>query len=119
MKNIYVYVASPYSNVDRKIVDTNVTVSMNAAEELWRAGFIPFMTLASHYYELNHYSHSYEEWMEYDFAWILKCDALLRLHGVSNGATREVEFAVENNIPVFYNIKELELYFMEELNANN
>jgi hypothetical protein len=108
----HIYVASPYTNVDRKIVETNVAISMNAVEELWRAGFIPFMALGSHYYELNHYSHSHEDWMDFDIAWLSKCDALLRLPGNSKGADKEVTFATEHGIPVFYSIDTLLEHFI-------
>lgn len=112
MKNKHhIYVASSYSNEDPKITETNVAISMNACEELWQLGFIPFFTLASHYYERYHYSHSYEEWMEYDFAWLSKCDAVLRLPGKSSGADREEVVAMSLGIPVFYNLEDLKNHF--------
>ena len=40
--------------------------------------------------------------MKLDFEWIKSCDALLRIEGISSGADREVEFAKNNNIPVFF-----------------
>jgi nucleoside 2-deoxyribosyltransferase len=110
MKKLHVYVASPYSNPDPIKIEANVHRSMLACEQLMVAGFVPFLTLASHYYDVNHYSHTWEEWMEFDIAWLSKCDALLRLEGASKGADREVDYAVKNNIPVFYTIESLKMY---------
>lgn len=106
-KQFHVYVASSYSHVDKKIVKENVKKSMDAVEQIWRYGMIPFITLASHYYNQEHYSHEYEDWMNFDFAWLSKCDALFRLPGYSSGADREEEFAKDNNIPIFYTITSL------------
>ena len=58
----------------------------------------------------------YEQWMDFDFSLIEHCDAVVRLnaeHGEyfqehSPGADREVEFALRNDIPVFYGIEALE-----------
>lgn len=50
---------------------------------------------------------TYEEWMRIDFNWIEVSDAVLRLEGESEGADREVRFAIEKGIPVFYSIGEL------------
>jgi hypothetical protein len=40
-------------------------------------------------------------WYEWDLHALLKCDALLRMPGISVGADREVEFARAHGIPVF------------------
>jgi hypothetical protein len=45
--------------------------------------------------------------MELDNEWVLRCDALLRLPGESQGADAEVELAKKHGIPVFYSIEEL------------
>jgi hypothetical protein len=43
---------------------------------------------------------TYEEWMEIDLSIVAKCDAVLRLSGESEGADKEVEFALSRNIDV-------------------
>jgi hypothetical protein len=107
-KKQLVYVASPYTNSSRAIQETNLVIGMNACEEIWKSGrFIPYFTLLTHYYNKNHYSHEYEEWMEYCFQILSRCDVLLRLPGESSGADREVEFAKQNNIPIYYTLEDL------------
>jgi len=110
-EKIHVYVASPYSNSDCTVIEQNVRRSMNVVEALWRMGFVPFMTLSSHYYQTMFYQHTWDEWMDFDIAWLSKCDALLRLPGNSKGADKEVAFATEHGIPVFYSIDTLLEHF--------
>ena len=93
----HVYVAGPYSGD----TEGNTARALDAAEPLFRAGLMPYVPHLSHFWEQRH-SHHYEEWMDLDFAWLSKCDALLRLPGHSIGADREVAFARANKIPVFH-----------------
>lgn len=50
---------------------------------------------------------SHDEWIAYDLELIERCDAVLRLHGESVGADMEVDAAVHQGIPVFYNTRDL------------
>lgn len=54
--------------------------------------------------------YSYEKWLDMCFVQLAKCDALFRMAGESKGADREVEFAKEHGIPVFYNLDSLVLW---------
>ena len=48
-----------------------------------------------------------EFWYDYDIAILARCDALLRIPGFSQGADREVEFAVARGMPVFDDVSDL------------
>lgn len=102
-KNIFVYIASPYSKGDIAI---NVKRQIDCFNELMDIGFLPFAPLWSHFQHMVH-PRPYQDWIEMDLAWVEKCDVLLRLDGESPGADGEVAFAKEKNIPVFYNIPDL------------
>lgn len=95
-----IYVASPYT-----IGDTfgNVIESIAAGSKLISKGFCPVLPLLSHFHDIQ-YPEDYETWMKIDIEKLSRCDALLRLPGESSGADREVKFAEENGIPVYYNI---------------
>ncbi len=83
----------------------NTARAIEVADELLDGGVAPFVPhLAIHWHAVH--EHHYEDWMAYDFAWILKCDALVRMPGKSPGADREVEFARKHGIPVFFGINE-------------
>lgn len=105
---IKVYIASPYTIGDPQ---ENVDRQRHYANILIDHGFAPFWPLSSHYlHELI--ERDYETWMELDIEWLLQCDCVLRLPGESSGADREVEIAIDNNIPVYEDI--LELFWMYE-----
>lgn len=77
-----------------------VRKSMYAWEALRAADCVPFCPQWSVLPEMVE-PQSYDKWLDYDFDVIRRCDALLRLEGVSPGADREVEFARSIGVPVF------------------
>lgn len=99
----YIFVAGPYSKGD---VAVNVHNNIRAANTLAEAGFIPFSPLLAHFWNLI-YPNSYEFWVDYNMAWLEKCDALLRLPGKSEGADREVVWMIEHGKPVYYSLDTL------------
>lgn len=98
-----VYIAGPYTNPDPCINTRNAIL---AAEEVVKLGHTPFVPHLTHLWHLIS-PHDIEFWYEYDFKWLLSCDALLRLPGKSTGADNEVSFADKHNIPVFCSIDAL------------
>lgn len=62
---------------------------------------VPFVPHSHfHLWDAEH-GHGYEYWMTQCFAWVRRCDALVRLPGESSGADREAALARELGIPVF------------------
>ena len=103
---IRIYVAGPYTADTPEKILANVNKAVDVGNQLLDLGFNVFVPHLSHYqHERKH--QDYEKWLEIDFDWILACDCLLRLEGKSSGGDREVKYAEENNIPVFYSLKEL------------
>jgi hypothetical protein len=104
-----VYIAGPITKGDHM---ANIRNGIDAANRLRDLGFFPFVPHLSAFW---HYVHPrpYEDWMELDFVWLVECDALLRLPGVSEGADREVAFALEHDIPVFIGVEELFVWSKE------
>jgi hypothetical protein len=100
---ITVYIASPYTLGD---VAVNVRESLLAADKLVELGYAPYPPLYSHFWHFLS-PKPYKTWLELDNEWVLRCDALLRLPGESQGADAEVELAKKHGIPVFYSIEEL------------
>ena len=92
----YVYVAGPYTGDE----EANMARALEAATHLLGAGLYPYVPHLSHYWEAQH-AHHYEVWMELDFGWVRRCDAVLRLDGASSGADREVALAKRLGLPVF------------------
>jgi hypothetical protein len=107
MRRIRVYVAGPLSTggTYEQVCD-NIKKAIEMGEALLNAGYAPYIPHYTHYWNLIH-THSWEEWMDHDKAWVLASDALLRLPGPSKGADQEVEWATEAGIPVFTTVRSL------------
>ena len=98
-----VFISSPYTLGD---VGENVRVQMDVFDSLYKKGFMPFAPLLFHYQHIVH-PLEYDQWLEIDFAWLSKCDFVLRLPGESEGADKECKHAEELGIPVVKSIDEL------------
>lgn len=104
IKKKMVYVAGPISKGPYWI---NVRNGLDAGKKLNDLGMIPFIPMMDFLYVLLYPETTWEQALQYDEQIILRCDALLRLPGESLGADREIKFANENGIPVFYDIESL------------
>jgi hypothetical protein len=94
----FVYLAGPMAKGDKW---DNLTVPSRLFKLLIERGiysFVPQWCLPiSPMLQLD-----YEQWMEFDFQIIRRCDGLIRLPGESAGADREVTLAQELELPVFH-----------------
>ncbi len=97
MEKLKVYVASPYTEGDQA---QNVYKALAAAEELIKNGFIPFIPHLYHFWHIVFF-HEKVFWMDLDFEWLTKCDAVWVL-GHSTGVVAEVGVAAANKVPIFY-----------------
>lgn len=102
----YVYVAGPLTARSGKTQAQHVDDAIDAGTKLLQLGFHPYIPHLSHFWD-QRTPRPYEVWMALDFAWIVRCDALLRMPGESPGADREVFKARDLGVPVFYSIEEL------------
>lgn len=53
-------------------------------------------------------------WLSFDLTMLAYCDAVLAIEGWddSEGATNEIQYAIDYKIPVYFNIKELHAGFI-------
>jgi hypothetical protein len=93
----YIYVAGPFSGEQMQ----NIRVAMLQGAHLLEHGLVPFVPHLSGFWDVV-CPLPYDKWLEYDLAWLERCDALYRLQGASPGADREVARAEKLGIPVFY-----------------
>ena len=77
--------------------------------ELMDKGYAPFVPHYTYFVDPlgTEGKGRYEQWIAIDLSFILVCQALLRLGGMSKGADREMAWAQKNNIPVFYDLDSL------------
>lgn len=95
-----VYVAGPYTQGDTA---ENVHKALKAAQRLLDNGHVPFVP---HLYHLWHLiiPGPYQQWIALDLEWLKTCHALIRLPGDSVGGDKEVAFALELGIKVYFGI---------------
>lgn len=105
-----VYIASPYTIGNQA---ENVRYQIDIAEELMALGYCPLAPLLNHFHHLV-YPHTHSEWLMQCLSLLSKCDCVLRLHGESIGADREVAHAEELGIPVFHSIAKLSYHYLLE-----
>lgn len=99
---LFVYIAGPMSKGQQFVT---LREALDVADRLIARGHHPFLPQLSHFHNLVH-PVEYERWMEYDFAWITRCDLLLRIPGESAGAEREVAHARGLGKMVLYGLTE-------------
>lgn len=99
---IRVYVAGPYSASPERCTQ----FALDIGTRLLDLGFAPYVPHLNHYWHLRS-PQTYERWLELDFAWLAVAHVLLRMPGASPGADREVQFAQERSVPVFYGVHDL------------
>jgi len=113
MKEISVYIAGPlYSSGD---LVTNTRRAIDAAHELEQTQitgivyrpFVPHLLVPT--WQLVH-PRGHVEAQEWDDYWLRKCDALLRIPGVSAGSDHEVALAQSLHIPVFQQIAHVHVW---------
>jgi len=100
-KPMIIYVSAPYSLGD---VVSNVRFACEIGDKILAKGHIPFIPHLSHFWHFLS-PKSYDEWLRIDRAFIPRCDALLRVNGVSKGADIEVATAKECGISVYYSLE--------------
>lgn len=98
-----IYLSGPYTKGDPAV---NTKNAIDAATELLDKGYAPFCPHLTHFWHIMH-PHSWQEWMDYDMAWVEVCQALLRIPGESKGGDIEVARARELGIPVYFSLDEL------------
>lgn len=122
MKEIKVYIASPYTN---GWMPTNVKRQIEAGNQLMDWGYFPYIPLLAHFLEI-YLNRPEEDWLNLDLVFLKTCDAVLRLKPTdkdgneinSPGADLEEETARENLIPVFYNLEHLNVHFKSDPRFN-
>lgn len=103
-----VYIAGPYSAKTPEAVMDNVNNAIWVGEDVASIpGCIPFIPHLFHWWDGLVGGKPYDFWMNIDKEYLLRCDVVLRMPGISPGADSEAMLAIENEIPVVQSIDEL------------
>ena len=110
-----IYVAGAYSANNVLDVLKNIGRGERLAAEVFRAGFAPFCPWHDKGYIIQEpdFKYTVEMFYEYSIAWLKVSEGLILVPAweKSAGTLRELEIADSLNIPVFYDIRELEVFF--------
>lgn len=98
-----VYVAGPYSSDPVGNTRRAIEVGMDLWESHLVDVIIPHLTMLADLVRPM----PYLKWLAFDQSLLVRCDAVLRLEGESNGADAEVALAAEYGIPVFEHVADL------------
>lgn len=108
-----IYVAAPYSHLDPGVIEVRMENITRYLAELSAYGIIAFSPLLMHYC-LNtgvDIPVDYGFWRNHCLTLLSKSDLLnvLMLPGwdTSEGVKDEIDFAKRNNIPIFYNTRDM------------
>lgn len=104
-----IFISGPYTHGD---VAKNVKIAMDVANVLLDHGFAPYCPHLTHFLHMNNHQ-PYEKWLELDNEYLIICDAVYRIPGISNGADKEIRLAESINIPVFNSLEVLYARFLE------
>jgi nucleoside 2-deoxyribosyltransferase len=105
-----IYIAGPYSSVERSVRQRNVDRAIAIAVELLAKGHYPFVPHLTHYVdewvqgvgiEL-----SWEDYIAWDVVWLQECDALYYI-APSRGADLERDVAEYLGKPVYLSMEEV------------
>lgn len=104
-----VYVAGPFSAPERSGVDANIARAVALGLEVARLGACPWIPHANTAHPLFEHVQHYSFWIAATAEQLRRCDAVIFTDDWKNssGARNENEVAIEEEIPRFFNIKDL------------
>lgn len=117
-----IYLGSPYSHKDLRVMNARYLASCAAAAQLMEKDAVAVFAPIAHSHPISDYMETarrtdFDFWMSQDLPVLERCDELwvLMLDGWKNsrGLTREIEFAHENGIPIVY-IDPVKINIIEE-----
>lgn len=109
-KGLRIYVAGPYTAETKTQIHQNVMKALDAGLILWKKGHYPYIPHLTHFVDLRAQEKEipmkWEEYIEWDKAWLEVCDAVLFL-GNSKGAEEELKYAKKLGKTIYYKIDDV------------
>lgn len=100
-----IYVAGPMTGSGNPYA--NIWRGLDVAMTLIDRGYAPYVPHLTCILEMTQGQRDRDTWLALDKAFLLTCDALLRLPGHSPGADEEVQWATDAGIPCHYSLEML------------
>lgn len=108
-----VYISGPYSAETPYLKNKNIRRAIEVHEAATAAGFVVYCPHTTSHPLDGMPGMEHQDWLLHDFEVIRRCDAvvLTPMWETSNGATQEVDFARQHNIPIFRSVESAVKYF--------
>lgn len=105
----FVYISGPMTAKDGRTIEQNTADGVAVYLDLLKRGIPAFSPHLSGAFPSAWSALSHGDWLAYDFAVIDRCSHVLMMPRweTSAGALRELEYALEKKIPVFYDVPNL------------
>lgn len=113
-RHIVVYVAGKYTGENYDEIDSHIRLARDYAVKIWELGFTAICPhLNTAHFEVFASKVAEQEILAGYLSVIKRCDALFLLPDWrdSKGATRELHYAREHDIPVFMRLEKLDAAF--------
>ena len=106
-RNILVYISGLYSNGE---TDKNIKTARDMAIKIWEADFVAITPHLNTMHFEKDCKCKYEDYIEGDIEILKRCDCIYALPNwkKSDGAKKELTYAMQNNILIVESIAELE-----------
>jgi hypothetical protein len=105
-----IYISGPYTAESDAQIIQNVMRTIDVGLTLWKKGHYPYIPHLTHFVDLRAKEKgikmTWEEYIEWDKAWVEVCDALLFLDN-SKGAKKELEYAKKLGKIIYYSTDEV------------
>jgi len=109
-RGLRIYICGPYTAESETEIDRNVAKALDVGLILWKKGHYPYIPHLTHFVDLRAREKGiemkWEEYIEWDKAWLEVCDALLYL-GNSKGARQELEYAKKLGKIIYYDVNDV------------
>jgi hypothetical protein len=92
-----IYIAGPFS---KGSTSSNIREAVKVADYLLHRGHCPFVPHLAHLWDMI-IPLAYADALKWDFEWLEKCDAIVRIPGESPGADLEIDMAKGLRLKLF------------------
>jgi hypothetical protein len=107
---MFIYIAGRYSAESEMERSFNVETAMRFGVEVEKQGHHAVIPHLSHYVDSQARAMGviidYEKWIQHGLEQLSMCDAMLVI-SESPGVRREIQFAKERHIPIYYRIEDI------------
>lgn len=119
-----IYVAGAYSDNNVLGVLQNIGRGQHFSTQLFALGYAPFCPWLDKEFVIRDWRNKFtvQQFLDYSMAWLDVADCMFVVPNVkglkdwqqSAGTLKEIEYARKHNIPIFYNVTDIDEYYKRQ-----